>query len=243
MRTTRSHIRVIGVLLAGIVAVAGVAALDPTSACAGPINGTHKNLNRSKTSNVVIIGDSRIEMLAELNNSTTKKASYNATVGAHHIYNDAWVSGTWANKPMVIACDRGSAGTTNYLQQQKNLVRDCLKRHGSCNVVIEATVNDIGFYNWQNATISRMKWLRSQLKSVKVKGKTARVYFTSMAPERNRDYDVKAVNAEIKKAAGSYYINLGINSTWKPYYAGDGVHFTNAGSQKLYKKIMAGIKK
>ena len=78
--------RMLSVAVAIAMVVACIVALDATCAYAGPISGTHRNLDRSKTSDVLIIGDSRIEMLAELNNVTTKKASYNATVGAHYIY-------------------------------------------------------------------------------------------------------------------------------------------------------------
>ena len=76
--------RMLSVAVAIVMVVACIVALDATCAYAGPISGTHRNLDRSKTSDVLIIGDSRIEMLAELNNVTTKKASYNATVGAHY---------------------------------------------------------------------------------------------------------------------------------------------------------------
>lgn len=227
--------RMLSVAVAIAMVVACIVALDATCAYAGPISGTHRNLDRSKTSDVLIIGDSRIEMLAELNNVTTKKASYNATVGAHYIYNNAWVTGYWTNKPMVIGCPQ-------YLKQQQAIVRNCLKRHGSCKVVIVATVNDIGFSNWQSTTVSRMKTLRRQLQSVRVKGKCAKVYFASMLPEKGYDSAVKSVNSAIKKAAGGRYINLGLNSTWKPYYTSDRCHLTSAGSRKVYKVITDGIR-
>ena len=173
---------------------------------------------------------------AVLENPGTAKETGSPEVFSFGVaHNNAWVTGYWANKPMVIGCPQ-------YLKQQQAIVRNCLKRHGSCKVVIVATVNDIGFSNWQSTTVSRMKTLRRQLQSVRVKGKCAKVYFASMLPEKGYDSAVKSVNSAIKKAAGGRYINLGLNSTWKPYYTSDRCHLTSAGSRKLYKVITDGIR-
>lgn len=215
--------------------------LCPFDAHAITYNGIHKNLNRSNVSDLVIIGDSRIELMAELNNAKTKKASYNATVGGHHISLDSWGTGTWKNRPMVISWNKGTASTTNYLQQQKNLVKACLQKQKSCKVVIVGTINDVGFKNGATASVNRMKWVRSQLQSVKVNGKSAKVYFASIIPERNKISAVSSYNAAIKKAAAGKYIDLG-TTTWKSYYAPDGCHLQPLGSLKLFDAIKAKAK-
>ena len=147
----------------------------------------------------------------------------------------AWGSGRWESRNMVIA-------SSKYLAQQKAIVKDILKKHDVCKVVIVATVNDVGFWQWQKESLNRMNQLASRLK--KVNKSRVKIYVVGMIPEAGYDRTVAGFNASLKKKYGSMYIPVGTTtSAWRNYYSGDKIHLTAKGSKRLYNKIAAALKK
>lgn len=198
---------------------------------AAAYNGEHVNLDRSKKSSVLIVGDCMILGMSE----EIKDASFNATQGAHHIYYKALFTGKYADRNMVI-------GSPKYTQEMKKIVKNCLKRQGECQVVIVSTDNDTGFTNWQKTSLDGIKKLKKNLRKVKYKGKRAEVFVTSMLPPRGRDSLVSSYNRKVKKSQGKYYINIGLTDDWVGYYSGPD-HLTGKGEERLYKKIMKAVNK
>lgn len=200
-------------------------------------NGDHVNVDRSKDSTFLMIGDSRMVMTSQ----DVGKCSYNATWGAHYKYLKAWVSGSYAKKPMVITCDK-------YLAQQKAIIKNTLKAHSSCKVIVFSTINDA---SWWSDSAAAVKSLVSELRGVSVNGKKADIYITSMIPEKGKDKNVASYNSTMKKWVSDkrkdkktyiHYIDLGLTSTWSKYYDSGKLHFTKAGSKKLWNDIVTAVR-
>ena len=224
----------------------GLAALLCLSLCTTVFansNGEHVNKDNSSKSYVLCIGDSRTLGLAECDkqNFAGKNEpvfSYHATVGAHYVNNKCWVTGKWKNTPMVI-------NASKYEKQQTAIVKNILKKHGKCIVVICGTDNDGGLKGWASKSADGMVDLYKAIRKVSVNGKKATVYFTNAVPALDEDKDVKDLNKAITKAAGKHGIKVidlkASSKTWKKYYSGDDDHFKKSGSKKLKQIILAGI--
>lgn len=202
-----------------------------------PVNakGKHVNMDNTKTSSVVVIGDSRICNLAKRVRSygeSREKYSFNATGAGHYIYRKKWVSGKWKNKNLVISSPK-------YLKEQMTLVRRALKRHGKCTIILEATINDVhkSYVSFEKESLESILKLRKELLGVKVKYKgqvrTPNFRVTSVIPPVRNDKRVIRFNATLKRQFGGHYIDLGLNKTWKGYYK-DRLHLKKKGSDKLY---------
>jgi len=104
--------------------------------------GYHVNVDRTDSSNVVIIGDSRIVGVS----AEAGCVSYNATVGAHYLYQQEWAD---QEPPMIIPY--GMEQQSGYYAEMASLVRKCMEKHGSCVIVIVASVNDADYWDWCEA--------------------------------------------------------------------------------------------
>ena len=206
--------------------------------------GKHLNIDNSDCSNVLVIGDSRMDDLGVRVNSYKKKTrySFNATRGGHYINRKEWITGQWKELNLMISSPK-------YLKEQKEIVRNILRKHGSCTIIIVGTINDIDEFDQikERKSLVRMAELRRNLLAVKVRYKGITVsphfYVASVIPSaRGKDARIKRVNAAIKKKYKSRYIDLGSYRYWLPYYT-DGCHLNKKGCDILYNKISKFIKR
>ncbi len=194
-------------------------------------NGDHVNVDRSFSSNLLIIGDSMVVVLSE----DVPKASYNATSGGHFVYDRELVTGEWQVLNRVIS-------SRKYLAQQKALIRRILRRQGSCVVVLVGSYNDVDYDGgWENATLSSLLDLKETLESVSVGKKHPEVYVTSIIPDKGEDEYVEEFNHVLKERLGGAYIELGLTSVWEDYYWTDDSHLIPEGSELMYQKIMDAV--
>ena len=194
-------------------------------------NGDHVNIDRSFSSNLLIIGDSMVVVLSE----DVPKASYNATSGGHFVYDRELVTGEWQVLNRVIS-------SRKYLAQQKALVRRILRRQGSCIIVLVGSYNDVDYDGgWERATMSSLLNLKETLESVAVGKKHPEVYITSIIPDRGEDEYVEDFNETLKEQLGDAYIELGLTSVWSDYYWTDDSHLIPEGSALMYRKIIDAI--
>ena len=209
--------------------------------------GYHVNVDCTDFSNVVIIGDSRIVGVS-LN---VGGVSYNATVGAHYLYEEAWAS---RKVPMIIhngldQREDSSTDPTGYYGEMVALVRKCIRKHGSCFVVLSSTVNDILFSDWCSKEIDRMFALGDALKEDgSLYGRSPIVYYFGMVPLQG-EFTTKTNGASPEEFndllagqvsdRGDSYIGIGPISAWNELYAGDGIHFQSEGSHLYFDLISA----
>lgn len=225
--------------------------------------GRHVSIDHSKTSNVLIIGDSRIVMLSDVVNKfpkTKEKPSFNAVFGGHYVNRSDFIAdGNLANSLVITH--------SYFLKEQKAIIKNCIKKHGSCIVVLEATINDIKpIYNFDKESVDRIAKFKKYIEKMtftykkttrktvykngrrkkvvitKTYKKHPTVIITSIIPEKNNEIRTTYANKLLKQKFGRRLINLGDEKEWKPYYR-DRLHFYPAGSKLLYGKIMKAIKK
>ena len=181
----------------------------------------HVNVDNSKKSDIFIIGDSHICQMSRY----IGKVSYNATWGAHYGNYGTWRK-IW-HKP--------------YLNESVKIIKNCLKRHGKCKVVLSASTN--GGPEEIKGFIPLVKKLeRVTVKKGKKKIR-ADIFVTSVLPDKNRNKEARAVSALIRKNFFPRVIETGLTSTWKSYYNDDGMHLTKKGYKKYYKLITNYLKK
>ena len=205
--------------------------------------GYHVNVDRTDSSNVVIIGDSRIVGVS----AKAGCVSYNATVGAHYLYQQEWAD---HEPPMII--QYGMEQQSGYYAQMASLVRKCMEKHDSCMIVIISSVNDVDFWNWREEEASRMMELGNMLKEEGTSiGRSPEVYYMGMVP-REGEFGIKKQGfspedfndyLEEKLTLGDgTYIGIGDISAWDGLYSGDGIHFTAEGNRRLFELIISAVK-
>ena len=192
----------------------------------------HVNVNNAKKSAILIIGDSRVVQMSQY----CKGASFNATWGGHYKDQQEWDDD----------CGLG-IGSKKKIKEMKEIVKDSLKKHGKCYVVLSSTDNDAtkkGSKASGKESAEGMKEVRDALAKVKVNGKTATFYFASSIGDKGETKQVDALNKQIKKKFGtSNWIDVGTESQWKKYYGDDDAHFTKKGVQKHFNKIIGTLPK
>ena len=212
--------------------------------------GYHVNIDCTDKSNIVLIGDSRIVGMSY----DIGGVSYNATVGAHFLFNQVWVE---RDIPMVITYgleqrDASSPGLTGYYAEMVTLVRESIRKHGSCSVVIVSSVNDADYQNWCAAETDRLTELGNALKTDGAFGSVKpAVYYVGMVPLEGRftleNYgdSPQEFNQTLKERLYSTgdgtYIGIGDISDWDGLYTGDGIHFQSEGTRQLFDLIMTSL--
>ena len=212
--------------------------------------GYHVSIDCTDKSNVVIIGDSRIVAMSY----DIGGVSYNATVGAHFLFNQVWVE---RQVPMVITYgleqrDASSSKLTGYYAEMVYLVRESIRKHGSCTVVIVSSVNDADYQNWCASETDRMTELGNALRQDGAFGSVKPVvYYVAMVPLEGRftleNYgdSPQEFNQTLKERLYSTgdgtYIGIGDIADWDGLYTGDGIHFKSEGTQQLFDLIMTSL--
>lgn len=206
--------------------------------------GYHVDVDRTDSSNVVIIGDSRIVGVS----AEAGCVSYNATVGAHYLYQQEWAD---QEPPMIIPY--GMEQQSGYYAQMASLVRKCMEKHNSCIIVIVSSVNDADYWNWCEEEASRLMELGNMLKEEGTSGENSpRLYYMGMVPLEGEfeiikqgsspadfnDYLKEKLNAQ----GDGTYIGIGDISAWDGLYTGDGIHFTAEGNRRLFDLIISTVK-
>ena len=214
--------------------------------------GYHVYVDLTDHSNVLVIGDSRIVGLSDY----VGRVSYVATVGGHYRYNKVWAE---RFAPVIIALglqERNAypEAKTGYYGEMISLAKSILEKHGSCYVIIAATVNDLNYNDWCSNEASSMIELGKALKEDATldDGLSPDVYYMGIVPtEGNFETDylgetVKSFNEylknEVTAAAGeNFFIDIGDPAAWNGLYRGDGVHFEEEGSQKIFDQMVLGL--
>ena len=206
--------------------------------------GYHVNVDRTDSSNVVIIGDSRIVGVS----AEAGCVSYNATVGAHYLYQQEWAD---QEPPMIIPY--GMEQQSGYYAEMASLVRKCMEKHGSCMIVIVSSVNDADYWNWCETEASRIMELGNLLKQEGTSGGSSpRLYYMGMVPLEGEfgiikqgaspadfnDYLKEKLNAQ----GDGTYIGIGDISAWDGLYTGDRIHFSAEGNRRLFELIISAVK-
>ena len=155
----------------------------------------------------------------------SRQVSYNATWGAHYGNYGTWRK-IW-HKP--------------YLNESVKIIKNCLKRHGKCKVVLSASTN--GGPEEIKGFIPLVKKLERVTVKKGKKKLRADIFVTSVLPDKNRNKEARAVSALIRKNFFPRVIETGLTSTWKSYYNDDGMHLTKKGYKKYYKLITNYLKK
>jgi len=205
--------------------------------------GYHVNVDRTDSSNVVIIGDSRIVGVS----AEAGCVSYNAAVGAHYLYQQEWAD---QEPPMII--QYGLEQQSGYYAQMASLVRNCMEKHGSCVIVIVSSVNDADYWNWCEAETSRIMELGNLLKEEGTSGgRSPEVYYMGMVPLEGEFETAKQgsspadfneyLKEKLSASGDGTYIGIGGISDWDGLYSGDGIHFTPEGNRRLFELIVSAV--
>ncbi len=206
--------------------------------------GYHVNVDRTDSSNVVIIGDSRIVGVS----AEAGCVSYNATVGAHYLYQQEW-----ADQDPSMIIPYGMEQQSGYYAQMASLVRKCMEKHDSCMIVIVSSVNDVDYWNWCEAEADRMMELGNMLKEEGISGgRSPEVYYMGMVPLEGefeilkQGYSPADFNDYLKEKLSApgdgTYIGIGDIYSWDGLYSGDGIHFTAEGNRRLFELIISAVK-
>ena len=206
--------------------------------------GYHVNVDRTDSSNVIIIGDSRIVAVS----AEAGCVSYNATVGAHYLYQQEWAD---HEPPMIIPY--GMEQRDEYYGQMASLVRKCMEMHDSCMIVIVSSVNDLDYWNWCEAETSRMMELGNMLKEEGTSGgNSPELYYMGMVPLEG-EFEVKKqgsstadfndyLKEKLSVQGDGTYIGISDISAWDGLYTGDGTHFKPEGNRQLFELIISAVK-